>query len=372
MQSIRNLEILMNTLTTINCGASHQPRRLHPISLFAQVTSQQASGCLSVVCGSTSWFVYLQSGKLTFATNSMNPFERLDRCLTQLSDEIPALVSAVRSQARTLFESSLLNQSTVSADWLAIEWLVDQQYLNVDQAAQLIESLAKEVFESLLRVVEGTHELMAKSEIQGFPDLCALELRPIVEQCQVQLRRQSLMKSSTFLNTESDLMMNQRSRGSQSVSSQPRSAQSSSAKLSQPAISPPNGESSSTQSNLTRQYTIACIDDSPTVLQAIHSFLDDENLAIVMINDPLKALIQIMRCKPNLILLDVGMPNLDGYELCSMLRKHSSFKSIPIVMVTGHTGFIDRAKAKLVGASGYLTKPFTRTELTKMVFKYLA
>jgi twitching motility two-component system response regulator PilG len=119
------------------------------------------------------------------------------------------------------------------------------------------------------------------------------------------------------------------------------------------------------------RYTIASIDDSPTVLQAMNSFLDDENFAIVTISDPLKALIQVVRCKPDLVLLDVTMPNLDGYELCSLLRRHSNFKHTPIVMVTGNTGFIDRAKAKLVGASGYMTKPFTRSELLKMVFKYL-
>jgi twitching motility two-component system response regulator PilG len=90
-----------------------------------------------------------------------------------------------------------------------------------------------------------------------------------------------------------------------------------------------------------------------------------------MINDPVKALMQIMRTKPDLILLDVGMPNLDGYELCSLLRRHPSFKQTPIIMVTGHTGFLDRAKAKLVGASGYLTKPFTQSELVNTVFKFL-
>ena len=80
---------------------------------------------------------------------------------------------------------------------------------------------------------------------------------------------------------------------------------------------------------------------------------------------------QILRSKPDLILLDVEMPNLDGYELCSLLRRHSALKSTPIIMVTGRTGFIDKAKAKIVRSSGYLSKPFTQAELLKMVFKYL-
>ena len=81
---------------------------------------------------------------------------------------------------------------------------------------------------------------------------------------------------------------------------------------------------------------------------------------------------QIIRSKPDLILLDVTMPNLDGYELCALLRRHPDFKNTPIVMVTGNTGLIDRARAKLVRASGYLTKPFEQSDLLKMVFQHLS
>jgi twitching motility two-component system response regulator PilG len=69
---------------------------------------------------------------------------------------------------------------------------------------------------------------------------------------------------------------------------------------------------------------------------------------------------QIIRLNPDLILLDVRMASIDGYELCRLLRNHSRFRSTPIIMVTGNTGIIDRVKARLVGASGYLTKPLTK------------
>jgi two-component system, chemotaxis family, response regulator PixG len=106
-------------------------------------------------------------------------------------------------------------------------------------------------------------------------------------------------------------------------------------------------------------------------LQSIRAFLDDASFTVIMINDPVKALMQVVRNRPDLILLDVGMPSLDGYELCSLLRRHPHFRHTPIIMVTGLTGFIDRAKARLVGSSGYLTKPFTQSELLKTVFKHL-
>jgi twitching motility two-component system response regulator PilG len=139
-----------------------------------------------------------------------------------------------------------------------------------------------------------------------------------------------------------------------------------------PSSQPNNPVSNQAKPLAKSTYTIACIDDSPTVLNAINSFLDDKSFSVVMINDPVRALMQVVRIKPDLILLDVEMPNLDGYELCSLLRKHSLFKTTPIIMVTGNTGFLDRAKAKLVRSSGYLTKPFNQSELLKMVFKHLS
>mgnify|MGYP001793387081 CR=1 FL=1 len=130
-----------------------------------------------------------------------------------------------------------------------------------------------------------------------------------------------------------------------------------------------NNTKSNNQKNNHKTYTIVCIDDSPAVLSAIKHYLDDQIFNVVDVTDPLKALTQIIRVKPHIILLDIGMPTLDGYELCSLLRKHYYFKHTPVIMVTGRTGFIDRAKAKLVKASGYLTKPFDKSDLLKVVFQ---
>lgn len=331
--------------------------RFHPLSLFMQFTSQKSSGCLRVASGSLVWLFYLEAGKLAFATYSANPFERLDRHLAQVSHQVPTLVSAVRAQVRSLFSTSLVNQPTATpADYQAIEWLVEQQYLHLDQVAELIEALAKEVLESFLTLTEGTHEFLEKDTLSSFPSLCQLDLRALVDECQAQLRQKPLPIQAFSLESESKVAPDT------TPIAEPAERDGASVGETK-EITPSPG--------VTKRHTVACIDDSPTVLSAINSFLDQEYFSIVMINDPLKALMQIIRCKPDLILLDVGMPNLDGYELCSLLRKHSNFKNTPIVMVTGNTGFIDRAKAKLVGASGYLTKPFTRAELVKMVFKYL-
>lgn len=118
-------------------------------------------------------------------------------------------------------------------------------------------------------------------------------------------------------------------------------------------------------------YKIVCVDDSPAILQELQRCLEDDMFSVSTISNPVKALMQIIKIKPDLILLDVNMAGIDGYELCRLLRNHSLFKSTPIIMVTANTGIINRVKARIVGASGYLTKPFNQSDLLKIVFKYL-
>lgn len=344
--------------------------RLNPLSLLAQLSSRQANGCLQISSGSTSWSIYLEQGKLIYASDSVDPFERLDRHLRQLSRQIPTLVSAVRVQVRLLFESDSGSQGGPTPDYRAICWLVEQQYLNLFQAATLIEELAEDVIRSLLAVKEGTHQLIPQDQFEELPKFCRLELRTLVERCHDQLRRQQPSESRNPTGATPTDTSVANGNSTQLESSQKNPAISSSTPLNDRANPPVTSPSNPAKKKTT--YTIACIDDSAAVLNAINSFLDDKSFSVVMINDPVRALMQVVRIKPDLILLDVEMPNLDGYELCSLLRKHSLFKTTPIIMVTGNTGFLDRAKAKLVRASGYLTKPFNQSELLKIVFKHLS
>ncbi|NEP12006.1 MAG: response regulator [Symploca sp. SIO2C1] len=356
-------------MNTISMTSYRSSQRLNSLSLLAQLSSRQANGCLQVSSGSVVWSIYLEQGKLIYASDSVDPFERLDRHLRRLSRQVPTLVSAVRVQVRLIFESDLESKSGQNPDYRAICWLVNQQYLNSSQAATLIEELAEEVMESLLGVKEGTYQLVDRDKVEEIPKFCRLELRTLVERCYEQLRRKQSSASTGIAALPPSNALEQNN-GSQKLNSNqkkittnlPTSTKNNSK----------NPEKNDRGNTAKSTYSIACIDDSPTVLNAINSFLDDKSFSVVMINDPVRALMQVVRIKPDLILLDVEMPNLDGYELCSLLRKHPLFKTIPIIMVTGNTGFLDRAKAKLVRASGYLTKPFNQSELLKMVFKHLS
>ncbi|MEH2014730.1 response regulator [Nostoc sp.] len=354
-------------MSTTPIGSYRLFQKLHPLSLLAQLTSRRATGCLNIFTEIVSWSIYLEEGKLTYASYSDKLFERLDSHLRRLSQQIPALNSATRVQMRLMFETKSEHQSIPNADYQAICWLVNQDYITSVQAARLIDELAKEVLESFLCLKEGSYEFSPESSLDELPKFCCLDLRLLVEHCQKQLRNRQNIQSSIPAG-----------RGSQVLSKiQPSQVEPQlQIKLGQKLPIQINfdipEDNKTTQPTVGKKlYTIACIDDSQTVLNSIKHFLDENTFSVVMINDPVKALMQILRSKPDLILLDVEMPSLDGYELCSLLRKHSAFKNTPIIMVTGRTGFIDRAKAKLVRSSGYLTKPFTQSELLKMVFKHL-
>lgn len=356
-------------MNTISMASYRSSQRLNPLSLLAQLSSRHANGCLQVSSGSVSWSIYLEQGKLIYASDSVDPFERLDRHLRRLSRQIPTLVSAVRVQVRLIFESELESQVSQNPDYRAICWLVNQQYLNSVQAAALIEDLAEEVIASLLAVKEGTYQLIDPNPSEELPEFCHLDLRTMVERCYEKLRRQQPPEPPSVTSEKSPNSLDKNG-NSQTLNFAQET-------VPNPSQNTRNNTASDSAKNLPKPgskstYTIACIDDSPTVLNAINSFLDDKSFSVVMINDPVRALMQVVRIKPDLILLDVSMPNLDGYELCSLLRKHPLFKTTPIVMVTGNTGFLDRAKAKLVRASGYLTKPFNQSDLLKMVFKHLS
>ncbi|WP_017652768.1 response regulator [Fortiea contorta] len=358
-------------MSTTPTGSYKLFQKLHPLSLLAQLTSRRATGHLRVYSGTVSWSIYLEDGKLTYASYSDKLFERLDSHLRRLSQQVPNLNSATRVQMRLMFEGKNETQSTANADYQAICWLVDQEYITPSQAAYLIDELAKEVLESFLSLKEGSYEFNSDVSLGELAKFGRLDLRLLVEHCQKQLRNRQNIQSSVPAGGISSSVSTPKVAQTQSQSQIKVGQQLPLPR--QPNFDVPEHRNSTvTQLPVNKNlYTIACIDDSQTVLNSIKHFLDENTFYVVMINDPVKALMQILRSKPDLILLDVEMPNLDGYELCSLLRRHSNFKNTPIIMVTGRTGFIDRAKAKVVRSSGYLTKPFTQSDLLKMVFKHI-
>ena len=118
-------------------------------------------------------------------------------------------------------------------------------------------------------------------------------------------------------------------------------------------------------------YRIACIDDSQALLNRIRDYLEADHFSLESWVDPLRSISKICSMKPDLILLDVTLPKINGHNLCKVLRRGSHFKDIPIVMISSNTNALNKAKAKAAGATDYLEKPFSKAQLLDVLNAHL-
>lgn len=104
--------------------------------------------------------------------------------------------------------------------------------------------------------------------------------------------------------------------------------------------------------------SVLVVDDTPTNIDILLEILsDDYDVAVAL--DGETAIESVDESKPDLILLDIMMPGMDGYEVCSTLKKHESTREIPIVFITAMNDIKDEIKGFEVGAVDYITKPFS-------------
>ncbi|NEQ28624.1 MAG: response regulator, partial [Microcoleus sp. SIO2G3] len=116
---------------------------------------------------------------------------------------------------------------------------------------------------------------------------------------------------------------------------------------------------------------VACVDDSPLVCQTMEALLTAAGYQFVGVEDGLRAFSILLARKPEVIFLDLVMPNTNGYEICAKLRKLAFFRNTPIVILTGNDGIVDRVRAKLVGASDFLSKPVESEMVLSVIHKHL-
>jgi CheY-like chemotaxis protein len=112
-------------------------------------------------------------------------------------------------------------------------------------------------------------------------------------------------------------------------------------------------------------------DDSVTIQKAVEMTFRAEDVTLTVVSDGNEALSRAREAKPDLILADVGMPGLGGYELCEKVRADAGIRHIPVLLLGGGTP-IDPAKAIAVGANGHMPKPFDSQKLIDQVKQILA
>lgn len=416
----------MNPLPSSESLANATKQNLYPIDLLAELSGRHVSGCLRIE-STSCYFIHLEKGKIAYATNSVDPFERLERHLRRLSHNIPSLTRDIRNEVKLKFESDRLEPMAVPPEYQAVTWLIEEKYLDLEQAANLVKMLVQEVFENFLLLpsdyksrflkqtpsvsLTGLIELAtamksAQASLrawQGFyPQITSSYQRPyffskqtgnpehqkiarilkgfsfrqlaaILNQSEIAIAKKffPLIANKTIVLRSPQPPFDKLPHWSKEIATITE-------KSDKQAVSGKNPDKEfdladiPSKSSAEKEWKIVCIDDSPTILNEISRFLERDEFSVFPITEPLKALMKIIRIKPDLILLDVGMPNIDGYKLCTLIRKYSAFKNTPIVMVTGNKGLIDRAKARMAGATDYMTKPFTQSDLLDMVFRYLS
>ncbi|PSB05948.1 hypothetical protein C7B62_24065 [Pleurocapsa sp. CCALA 161] len=116
---------------------------------------------------------------------------------------------------------------------------------------------------------------------------------------------------------------------------------------------------------------IACIDDSPVLAHSVKKILASVGYQSMIISEPMAGMGLLAKYRPNLILLDLLMPTVSGYSVCKFLRETSLFKTTPIIILTSKDTIVDRTRAKLAGATDFLTKPPEPQELLQVIRLHL-
>lgn len=339
-----------------------------------------------------SWFVFFQNGSIIYAANGGSSN------LSRLRDYLQAF-----GLDHALKDLSIPAIATINAPEYGHLWaLLENHTLTPEQGRIIVQSMIRETLFDLLSLHQGSFIFEIGPSLA--PQLINLNIEPLLgiimkqvqewkqlsphiqspSQCPIiadtnQLRE--TVKASTF-NTickwaDGKTTIRQLARYLRrdivtvGRALHPYVQQGLVQFLGTAADESSSGSSSFAHALTDRVPRVVCIDDGLTLRKTVEGILSQHGYEVTAIGNPLKALSLVFQLKPDLILCDIAMPELDGYEICAMLRKSTLFRQTPIVMLTGKDGFIDRVKARMVGATDYLTKPFGESELLTLIEKYV-
>jgi two-component system, chemotaxis family, response regulator PixG len=394
---------------------------LDPTELLLKSVQLERTGCLEFNRGAVSWRIYLHRGQLQYVDCSVESVAQLKYYLIR---------QGCKNAATALNEIGYpveKNVDPVDGRFYerAILWLIAKDQIDSTQFIKLISEISQDVLESCLWLTEGTSHWYEAKLIPDWIEHSGRDSLSVNVVSLVNLLQQKLQKWQNcasqlvsphqrpyFLNYRdldrdsavgvlSEKVLNELAQvmrtglSFRQLSNFLKRDELQVAQVLSPYIQkgiihlrPPqspldllpeipkfsaikNLGDLDAFANLDKIYKIVCVDDSRIILQEIERLLTKDRFDITAIDDPIQASSAIFRLEPDLILLDITMPKINGYTLCSLLRNSAVCKTTPIIMVTGNTGLIDKARAKLAGANDYLTKPFTRSGLMEIVDKYL-
>ena len=117
---------------------------------------------------------------------------------------------------------------------------------------------------------------------------------------------------------------------------------------------------------------ILIVDDEPSIVVPIQFLMEQQGYNVLVAENGEDALDIIYKYTPDLILLDIMLPRIDGYEVCEIVRLDPRYRDIKIIFITAKGREVEIAKGLALGADAYITKPFSNTELVSKVKELLA
>jgi chemosensory pili system protein ChpA (sensor histidine kinase/response regulator) len=118
--------------------------------------------------------------------------------------------------------------------------------------------------------------------------------------------------------------------------------------------------------------TILFVEDTTEQRDLVAMFLGMNGYQVEVANNGIEGLAQARELEPDLILLDLGMPKMDGYQMMEELRADEMLKDIPVVVISAWAAAKHRERAEAAGADAFITKPFELTHILTMVQKYVS
>jgi len=122
---------------------------------------------------------------------------------------------------------------------------------------------------------------------------------------------------------------------------------------------------------IVRGSSILIVDDEPFIVETVRFALERAGYTCLVAFDGEEAMRILRTQKPGLILLDIMLPKLNGFQICRLLKFDELYRHIPIVMLTARAQERDRLLGKEIGADAYITKPFELSELLRVIERHL-
>jgi DNA-binding response OmpR family regulator len=117
---------------------------------------------------------------------------------------------------------------------------------------------------------------------------------------------------------------------------------------------------------------ILIVDDEPNIVLSLEFLMEQAGFEVAVAGDGEAALAQLAAFRPDLVLLDIMLPKLNGYEVCQRLRANPDWSDIKVVMLSAKGRELELSKGLALGADAYVTKPFSTRDLMALVRKLLA